>query len=104
MLILGIFFLNNILFYFFNFFIFIFYLFYFRYLFIFLIGSDGPPYRSTMVSILKLPRYFLFLILVEDLSLRHIDRYLKNLVSKSIFHVMKHDNFQLYKVHPDGVI
>ena len=54
-------------FYFFNFFIFIFYLFYFRYLFFFLIGSDGPPYRSTVVSILKLPRYFLFLILVEDL-------------------------------------
>ena len=29
---------------------------------------------------------------------------LKNGVSKSIVHVIKHTNFQLYRVHPDGVI
>ena len=34
----------------------------------------------------------------------HIDRYLKNGVSKSIVCVIKHANFQLYRVHPDGVI
>ena len=34
----------------------------------------------------------------------HIDRYLKNDVSKSIVHAIKHANFQLYTVHPDGVI
>ena len=31
-------------------------------------------------------------------------RYLKNGVSKSIVRVVKHANFQFYKVHPDGVI
>ena len=35
---------------------------------------------------------------------RHIDRYLKNGVSKSIAHVIYHTNFQLYRVHPDGVL
>ena len=34
----------------------------------------------------------------------HIDRYLKNGVSKSIVHVRKHANFQLYSIHADGVI
>ena len=33
---------------------------------------------------------------------RHIDRYLKNGVSKSIVHVTKDINFQLYRVHPAG--
>ena len=28
----------------------------------------------------------------------------RNGVSKSIVHVIKHDNFQLHRVHPDGVI
>ena len=28
----------------------------------------------------------------------------KNDVSESIAHVIKHANFQLYRVHPDGVI
>ena len=32
----------------------------------------------------------------------HIDRYLKNGVSKSIVH--KYVNFQLYRVHPGGAI
>ena len=31
---------------------------------------------------------------------RHIDRYLKNGISKSIVLVVRHANFQLYKVHP----
>ena len=31
-------------------------------------------------------------------------RYLKNSVSKSISHVIKHNNFQLYRVYPDGVL
>ena len=35
---------------------------------------------------------------------KDIDRYLKNGVSKTIVHVTKHVNFQLYRVHPDGVI
>ena len=35
---------------------------------------------------------------------RHIDRYLKNGVSKSIVHVIKHANVQLHKVQPDGNI
>ena len=34
---------------------------------------------------------------------KDIDRYLKNGVSKTIVHVIKHVNFQLYRVHPDGV-
>ena len=34
----------------------------------------------------------------------HIDRYFKNGASKSIVHVIKHANFQLYTVNPDGVI
>ena len=34
---------------------------------------------------------------------RHIDSYLENGVSKSIVHVIKHANFQLHRVHPDGV-
>ena len=32
------------------------------------------------------------------------DIYLRNGVSKSIVHVIKHANFQLYRAHPDGVI
>ena len=46
-------------------------------------------------------------LLINYLNLRahrHIDRYLKNGVSKSIVHMIKHANFQLYRVHPDGVI
>ena len=35
---------------------------------------------------------------------RHIDRYLNNGVLKIIVHVIKHANFQLYRVHSDGVI
>ena len=35
---------------------------------------------------------------------RHIDRYLKNGVSKSIVHVIKHVSFQLYMAHPYEVI
>ena len=35
---------------------------------------------------------------------RHIGRYLKNGVLRSIAHVIKYANFQLYRVHPDGVI
>ena len=35
---------------------------------------------------------------------RHIDRYLKNGVSKSIVHVIKHANFEIYRVHPERVI
>ena len=35
---------------------------------------------------------------------RHIDRYLKNGVSKSIVHVIKPANVQLHRVDPDGVI
>ena len=31
-------------------------------------------------------------------------RCLKNGTSKSIVHVIKHANFELYGVHPDGVI
>ena len=34
----------------------------------------------------------------------YIDRYLKNGVSKSIFHVIKHVDFRVYRAHPDGVI
>ena len=34
----------------------------------------------------------------------HIDIYLKTDVLKSIAHVKKHAAFQLYSVHPDGVI
>ena len=37
-------------------------------------------------------------------TLRHIDRYLKNGFSKSIVHVIKHANFQLFRVQADGVI
>ena len=37
-------------------------------------------------------------------SYRHIDRYPKTGVSKGIAHEIKHANFQLYRVHPDGVI
>ena len=44
---------------------------------------------------------------MENLSVvnivRHIDRYLKNRVSKLIDHMIKHANFQFYRVHPDGV-
>ena len=46
----------------------------------------------------------LLIIVQVNRFLRHIDRYLKNGVSKSIFHVIRHANFQLYRVHPDGVI
>ena len=35
---------------------------------------------------------------------RHIDRYLKYSVSKSIVRVITHANFQLYRVHPGGAI
>ena len=35
---------------------------------------------------------------------RHINRYLKNDVLKSIVDVIKHANFQLYRLHPDRVI
>ena len=31
------------------------------------------------------------------------DRYLKNGVSKSIIHMIKYANFQLYRVHPTNV-
>ena len=34
----------------------------------------------------------------------HIDRYLKDGLSKSIIRVIKHANFQLYRLHPDKVI
>ena len=34
----------------------------------------------------------------------HIDKFLKSGVSKIIVHVIKHASFQLYRVHPDGVI
>ena len=34
----------------------------------------------------------------------HIDRYLKNGVSKYIAHVIKHVNFKLYRANPEGVI
>ena len=44
----------------------------------------------------------------NDMNNKHdevtIDRYQKNGVSKSIVHVIKHTNFQLYRVQPDGVI
>ena len=36
--------------------------------------------------------------------LRHINRHLKNSVSKSIVLVIKHAKFQLHRVQPDGVI
>ena len=36
--------------------------------------------------------------------LKAIDRYLKSGVLKSIVHVIKYADFQLYRVHPDGVI
>ena len=36
--------------------------------------------------------------------LKVIDRYLKNGFSESIVHMIKYANFQLYSVHPDGVI
>ena len=35
---------------------------------------------------------------------RHSDIYLKIRVLKTIIHVIKDANFQLYRVHPDGVI
>ena len=35
---------------------------------------------------------------------RHINRYLKNGVSKSIVQMIKYANFQLYTLYPDGVI
>ena len=35
---------------------------------------------------------------------RRIDRYLKNGIPKSIVHVMKHVNFQVYRAHPDKFI
>ena len=54
----------------------------------------GTPARYSPFSIVKI-RYN---------NQRHIDRYLKNGVTKSIVHVIKHANFQLYRVHPDGVI
>ena len=41
---------------------------------------------------------------IEKKTLLLVDRHLKNSVSKSIVHVIKHANFQLYRVHPDGVI
>ena len=34
----------------------------------------------------------------------YIDRCLKNGVLKSIVHVIKDANFQLYRLHPDGVV
>ena len=37
-------------------------------------------------------------------NLKAHDKYLKNGVSKNIVRVIKHANFQLYRVHPDGVI
>ena len=35
---------------------------------------------------------------------RHIDRNLKNGATKSIVHVIKHTNFQPYRVQPDEII
>ena len=32
------------------------------------------------------------------------EKYLKNVVSNSIVHVIKNVNFQVYRVHPDGFI
>ena len=37
-------------------------------------------------------------------SSRHINRYLKNGVSSSIVHEIKHVDFQLYRAHPERVI
>ena len=37
-------------------------------------------------------------------SSRHINRYLKNGVSNSIVHEIKHVDFQLYRAHPERVI
>ena len=33
----------------------------------------------------------------------HNYKYLKNGVSKSVVHVVKHANFPLYRIYPDGV-
>ena len=35
---------------------------------------------------------------------RHIDKYLKNGILKNIVYEIKHANFQLHRVHADGVI
>ena len=44
------------------------------------------------------------LLFLSSLTYRHMDRYLKNVVSNSIVHVIKNVNFQVYRVHPDGFI
>ena len=46
----------------------------------------------------------LLLIYRLSRSQRHIDRYLKNGVLKGIVHMIKYTNFQLCRIHPDGVI
>ena len=48
--------------------------------------------------------YIFYFLIIAVYCLRHIDRYLKNDVSKIIVHVINHVNFQLYRAHPDGVI
>ena len=40
----------------------------------------------------------------ESVLVGDFDRYLENGLSKGIVHVIKHANFQLHRVHPDGVI
>ena len=39
------------------------------------------------------------LIIPRNNQIKHIDRYLKNGISKSIVHVIRHANFQLYRVY-----
>ena len=45
-----------------------------------------------------------FLTASWQISIRHIDRYLKNGASKSIAHIIRHANITLYKVHVYGFI
>ena len=42
--------------------------------------------------------------MLRHLTLKTHDRYIKNGALKNIVRVIKHANFQLYRIHPDGVI
>ena len=57
-----------------------------------------------MIANVSLDNIRLDFVFCDSISSRHIDRYLKNDVSRSIVHMIKYANVQLYRVHPDGVI
>ena len=69
--------------------------------------SEGNVFRSYL-HIFNLTKgaallSYLTVQMFQDLHFR-IDRYPKNGASKSVVHLIKHANFHLYRVHPDGII